>query len=238
MMRQKLPIWVFLAFCVGRGELFAPVARKSALRGLRALEEEDFLAESVAKVEKKVLTFVTSNEMKLREVQMILGEDFPAEMRRVDIDLYELQGDPEIISREKCRLAAEKVDGPVFVEDTSLFLDDLNGLPGPYIKWFLDALGNEGIFRLMKAEGKHAATAQCCLAFSRGRGFEPVVFKGVCKGRLVDPKGAGGFGWDALFAAEGYDVTFAQMSREEKNKLSHRSQALRMFREYLEENPL
>jgi inosine triphosphate pyrophosphatase len=64
----------------------------------------------------------------------ILGDSFPFTLTHQKIDLPELQGEPEDVSREKCRLAAEKVGGPVIVEDTSLCYNALGGLPGVYIK--------------------------------------------------------------------------------------------------------
>lgn len=83
---------------------------------------------------KPVITFVTGNKKKLEEAKQILSSAFegnaPFELTNEKIDLPELQGDPIEIAKEKCRLAAEKVDGAVFTEDTSLCFNALNGLPG------------------------------------------------------------------------------------------------------------
>jgi hypothetical protein len=83
-----------------------------------------------------VLTFVTGNAKKLEEVVAILGggPQFPYRVVSQKIDLPELQGDPEEVSREKCLLAAAQVGGPVIVEDTSLCFVALGDLPGVYIK--------------------------------------------------------------------------------------------------------
>lgn len=62
----------------------------------------------------------------------------------VSFAVPEFQGEPDDIAREKCRLAAREVGGPVLTEDTCLCFNALQGLPGPYIKWFLDKLGHEG----------------------------------------------------------------------------------------------
>ncbi len=62
-----------------------------------------------------------------------------------DIDLPEYQGTPEEVAREKCKLAAKHVKGPVIVEDTSLCFNALGGMPGPYIKWFLKEIGPTGL---------------------------------------------------------------------------------------------
>ena len=79
----------------------------------------------------EMLTFVTGNQGKIQELQQILGNSFDISFQ--DLDLPELQGDPIEIAKEKCRLAARKINGPVVTEDTSLCFNALNGLPGPYM---------------------------------------------------------------------------------------------------------
>ncbi len=83
---------------------------------------------------KPVITFVTGNKKKLEEAKQILSSAFegnaPFELTNQKIDLPELQGDPIEIAKEKCKLAAQKVNGAVFTEDTSLCFNALNGLPG------------------------------------------------------------------------------------------------------------
>lgn len=77
------------------------------------------------------VTFVTGNAKKLEEVKAILGQSIP--FQSLKLDLPELQGEPEDISKEKARLAAIQVNGPVLVEDTCLCFNALKGLPGPYM---------------------------------------------------------------------------------------------------------
>lgn len=98
----------------------------------------------------KHVTFVSSNKNKIKEVKMILGEEFPWDLQTMDIDLHELQATPIEVSRHKCQQAVELCNGPVIVEDTSLCFNALNGLPGPYIKWFYEAIGNEGLIKLLQ----------------------------------------------------------------------------------------
>jgi inosine triphosphate pyrophosphatase len=86
------------------------------------------------RTEKMEITFVTGNQKKLDEVIAILGDSIPFKLTNIKLDLPELQGEPEEVSKEKCKLAAEKVTGPVLVEDTSLCFNALGGLPGVYIK--------------------------------------------------------------------------------------------------------
>ena len=99
----------------------------------------------------KAITFVTGNAKKLQEVVTIVGgaSGFPREIVSQKIDLPEYQGDPSEVCREKCRAAARIVDGPVIVEDTCLGFRAHGGLPGPYIKWYLDKLGVDGLPKLL-----------------------------------------------------------------------------------------
>jgi non-canonical purine NTP pyrophosphatase (RdgB/HAM1 family) len=90
----------------------------------------------------KQLVFVTGNKNKLEEVQKILTY---GNLTNKKVDLPELQGEAEYIVTEKCRLAAQEIKGPVIVEDTSLCFNALNGLPGPYIKWFLEKVGTNSV---------------------------------------------------------------------------------------------
>ncbi|CAM44240.1 conserved hypothetical protein [Leishmania braziliensis MHOM/BR/75/M2904] len=146
---------------------------------------------------------------------------------------------------------------PVLVDDTSLEFDALCGLPGPYIKWFLDRLGVEGLLKMVKgfappdeedsteaAPAYRRASAVCivslCYGVDEATGH-PLVqqFRGVCRGALpAGPRGGVGFGWDSIFAPEAqtpaYAKTFAEMSVDEKNTLSHRAKALQMLTEYLQ----
>ena len=127
------------------------------------------------------VTFVTGNQNKLKEVRAILGEEhadkFTLEARKVD--LPELQGEPEDIAKEKVMLAARQIDGPTLVEDTSLCYNALHGLPGPYVKWFLDKLGHEGLNKMLAGYDDKSAYAQCVFAYVDGPNGEPKVFVGT-----------------------------------------------------------
>lgn len=182
------------------------------------------------------LTFVTGNKKKLEEVQQILGSHVPT-LGSSAIDLPELQGEPEEISVEKCRLAAEKVGGPVIVEDTSLCFNALGGLPGPYIKWFLEKTGHVGLNNLLAAYEDKSAYAQCIFAFSRGPEHKPIAFVGRCPGRIVSARGPNDFGWDPVFQPDGHEHTFAEMDKTVKNAISHRAKALVKLQEYFSSHP-
>mmetsp|Transcript_27488 Transcript_27488/g.42803 ORF Transcript_27488/g.42803 Transcript_27488/m.42803 type:complete len:210 (+) Transcript_27488:78-707(+) len=183
------------------------------------------------------ITFVTGNAKKLQEVQQILESgpqklDFAIKSQK--IDLPELQGEPEEIAKEKCRLAAEQAKGPVFCEDTCLCYHALKGLPGPYIKWFLEKLGHEGLNKLLAGYDDKTAYAQCIFAFSAGPGCEVRIFDGRTEGRIVPARGPLDFGWDPVFEpVEGNGKTFAEMDKKDKNAISHRGRALDKLRSFL-----
>jgi len=180
-----------------------------------------------------ILTFVTGNKNKLAEVNAILGSVMPLTNQK--IDLPELQGEPEEISMEKCRLAVEQIQGPVIVEDTCLCYNALNGLPGPYIKWFLKKTGHEGLNNLLAAYTDKTAYALCVFSYCEGVGKEIITFRGECPGKIVPARGPNTFGWDPIFEPDASNgQTFAEMDKKEKNQISHRSIALGKLKAYLE----
>lgn len=183
---------------------------------------------------KPSITFVTGNKKKLEEVVAILGDSLPFSIISAKIDLPELQGaDPVEVSLEKCRLAAQQVQGPVLVEDTSLCFNALGGLPGIYIKWFLDKLGHEGLNNMLAAYEDKTAYAQCIFSLSLGPGHEPVAFVGQTPGKIVPARGPLDFGWDPVFCPNGYDQTYAELSKDVKNSISHRFRSLQRVQEHL-----
>ncbi|OQR87493.1 inosine triphosphate pyrophosphatase [Achlya hypogyna] len=184
---------------------------------------------------KRVVTFVTGNKKKLEEVVAILGADFPFEVRNVSLDLPELQGEPSEVSAAKCKLAAAKLQGPVLVEDTSLCFNALGGLPGVYIKWFLEKTGHVGLNNLLAAYPDKSAYAQCIFAFSdfsNGEATEPVLFVGQTHGKIVPARGSTDFGWDAVFQPDGFETTFGEMDKATKNSISHRYRSLEKLRSF------
>ena len=129
------------------------------------------------------ITFVSSNILKIEEVKSILGTEFPFQLRFEGLDLEEPQATPIEISQAKCRNACELVNGPIIVEDTSLCFNALNGLPGQYIKWFYEAIGNEGLEKLLAGFEDRSAYAECVLSFSLGKGFPVRTFVGIAEGK-------------------------------------------------------
>jgi len=187
---------------------------------------------------KTVLTFVTGNKKKLEEVQRILTmnvEDLKVDITNKKLDLPELQGnDPIEIAIEKCKLAVDEIQGPVFIEDTSLCFNALNGMPGVYIKWFLQRCGHEGLNKMLDGFEDRSAYAQTIIAFTSRVGGEVMVFDGRTDGNIVRPRGPLDFGWDPVFEPlEGKGKTYAEMNKDEKNNISHRGRSFAKFRNYL-----
>lgn len=186
------------------------------------------------------ITFVTGNAKKLEEVVAILSKGTPLafDVKNKKIDLPELQGEPEDIAREKCRLAAEAAQGPVMCEDTLLCYDALNGLPGPYCKWFLEKLGHDGLNRILQGYEDKGAYAQCLFALCAGPGKPVRLFDGRTHGKIVPARGDNQFGWDPVFEPdESGGLTYAEMNKEDKNVISHRGRALTLLRDWLLAHP-
>jgi inosine triphosphate pyrophosphatase len=182
------------------------------------------------------ITFVTGNKKKLEEVKQILGagEGLPFEIINAKIDLPELQGESVEIAKEKCMLAAKTINGPVLTEDTSLCFNALNEMPGPYIKWFLEKCGHDGLNRMLDGFDDRSAFAQTIVAFTLGPGAPVHVFEGRTNGKIVQPRGPLDFGWDPIFEPdEGEGKTYAEMSKEFKNSISHRGRSFAKIRTFL-----
>ncbi|KAK9451182.1 inosine triphosphate pyrophosphatase-like protein [Limtongia smithiae] len=178
-----------------------------------------------------VVTFVTGNANKLKEVQAIMSET--VELTNKSLDLDELQGTIFEVAEAKCKRAASIIGGPVLVEDTALGFTAYGGLPGPYIKWFMEKIGHAGLNNMLTAYDDKSAQAICTFAFSEGPGHEVKFFQGVQNGIIVPARGPPGFGWDPCFQPDGYEQTYAEMPKELKNTISHRFQALQLLKEFL-----
>ena len=173
------------------------------------------------------LYFITGNKGKLAEVQSILGN-----VEGLDIDLPEIQSlDAHEIIKAKLEEAKKHQQGEFIVEDTSLYLEALKGLPGPLIKWFMKTIGNEGLYKMAQAFGNPNAEAKTIIGYSNAQG-EISFHEGVIKGTIVAPRGEG-FGWDPVFQPEGDSKTFGELSADEKNSFSMRKIALEKLREQL-----
>ena len=182
----------------------------------------------------KKLFFVTGNKNKLSELERFIAQQ-PGlkeniQVEGVKIDLPELQGNAKEVIDAKLDEAIKHIkDGAVLVDDTGLCLEALNGLPGVYIKHFLEAIGSQGIVNMLEAFPNKKSTAECHLGFyDFGFTSQPkkIHVRGVCDGTIVQPRGSNGFGFDPIFEENTSKTTLAEMSPEVKNKLSHRANAL------------
>lgn len=153
----------------------------------------------------------------------------------LDVDLEEIQEiDSKKIIEHKLMEASKNHDGEFIVDDTSLYLEVFDyKFPGPLIKWFLQSIGNEEIYKLAKSQNKFGARVQNLIGYRNIHG-EIKYFEGIVEGRIVSPIGDNGFGWDMIFVPQNQSNTFAQMSDDEKSTISHRSICLRKLKEFLE----
>jgi len=174
--------------------------------------------------------FITGNKDKLREIRELLPN-----VQGIDLDLCEIQEiDAKRIIRAKLAEAQRGHTGAFIVEDTSLYLDEMNGLPGPLVKWFVKSIGIDGIYKLTEAFNSARATARTLIGYAdEDRSVH--FFEGAISGTLVPPRGINGFGWDAIFQPDGYEKTFAEMLPEEKNQFSMRRLAVEGLQRHLEQ---
>lgn len=175
--------------------------------------------------------FATTNKNKLAEAEQILG----ITVKGIKLELDEIQTlDPKECVRKKA-VAAYRIFGkPILVEDTSLFFEAWNGLPGVFIDYFLKSVGINGLLKMLTGEKNRKAKAITYLGIFNGKECE--LSKGEVRGKIAKkPKGDNGFGWDSIFIPKGALKTFAEMISEEKNKISMRKIALVKFKKKLKE---
>jgi XTP/dITP diphosphohydrolase len=206
-----------------------------------------------------MLSYVTTNPGKVREATRYLGDS----VEQLDFDYTEVQS-PDLgpIAAHGAREAYRHAGGPVLVDDAGLFVDALDGFPGPYSSYVEETVGIDRVQELVADEDEHRAAFRCVLAYCDGGGFDPSpdpidrdertvaaaagpdgddettgfavkLFEGAVRGRIVEPRGDGGFGYDPIFEHNG--KTLAEMTTEEKNAVSHRGRALAKFGEWFAE---
>lgn len=193
------------------------------------------------------ITFVTGNANKLKEVIQILSNNSQDSTSSNDsnntvgkfiitnksIDLDEVQGTIEEVTIHKAKAAAEAINGPVLVEDTCLGFKAYNYLPGPYIKWFVQSVGLDGLVKMLEGFEDKSARAICTFGYCEGPGKEVEIFQGITEGKIVSSRGPTNFGWDSVFEPIGFEQTYAEMDKSVKNTISHRFRALDKVRDFL-----
>ncbi|MFQ5919067.1 MAG: XTP/dITP diphosphatase [Thermoplasmata archaeon] len=176
--------------------------------------------------------FVTSNEAKYREVSLLLRE------RGVDLEFLQTEY-PEVQADALEEVVEAALDwlaplhgNDLVVDDSGLFVEGLAGFPGVYSSYAYRTLGGEGILRLLEGVPDRGATFQTVLGLRRD-GVNH-LFPGRCEGTIAPvAKGNEGFGFDPIFIPQGASRTFAQMSRAEKNAVSHRGRAANALADHL-----
>ena len=181
----------------------------------------------------KPLLFVTSNAGKLREAREILGR--PVEGQPLELEEIQSEVLREIVIY-KANHAYNVLRQPLFVEDTALCFSAWGGLPGPFIKFFLEKLGSDGLVRALEPFGDFSTTAVCGVGYHDGEQVH--YFEGQVSGRAVPPRVEDGFGWDLLFVPEGDERTFAEMTPQEKHAYSMRGEAIGKLGEFLKTHPI
>ncbi len=192
------------------------------------------------------IAIASRNAHKLREIGRICA-DWPVEWLTVENhegpwpDVEETGSTYLENARLKARAVAAALGEPALADDSGIEVDALGGRPGPRSARFAgeDATDEQNLDALIQAvkgvpSGGRTARYRCVgvLAFPDGRELHA---EGVCEGILVaKPKGAGGFGYDPIFVPGGGDRTMAELSDQEKDRISHRGRAFRALREGLE----
>ncbi len=175
------------------------------------------------------ITFITSNQSKADYLAKYLGHPID----HVKLDLDEIQSlDLKEIVEHKVRQAYEKIRKPVIVEDVSLEFSALNGLPGPFIKFFEKSLPFETICSMIDGKTRDA-TARCVFGYFDGKDLK--LFEGSLDGQIAEkPSGENGFGWDKIFIPQGYPVTRASLNEEDYQKTYSQLKPFAKVKAYLE----
>lgn len=190
----------------------------------------------------KQLVFATNNPHKLQEIRAILGSDFLVK-GLCDIgcteDIPETADTLEGNAAIKARYVKEHYGYDCFADDTGLEVTALGGAPGVYSARYAgpghDSAANVALLlENMKNENDRTARFRTVIALTEGD--EIKEFEGIVNGRIIESlRGDGGFGYDPVFMPDGYDMTFAELSAEEKNSISHRGRAVAALLQYLTE---
>ncbi len=141
-----------------------------------------------------------------------------------DLDIDEIQSmDLEHIVKDKAHKAYQQIKSPVIVDDVSAGLASLNGLPGPFIKFFNKTIGDDSLFKLAKAND--IVTIVCLAAYYDGADY--IIGQGTITGTIVEPRGTNGFGFDSVVIPDDQTQTMGEMSGHMKMQFSHRGKAFR-----------
>lgn len=175
------------------------------------------------------ITFITGNQNKADYLAKYLGH--PVDHVKLDLDEIQSLSLKEIVEH-KVRQAYEKIKKPVIVEDVSLEFEALGGLPGPFIKFFVEKVPFETICSMVEGKSRKAI-ARCVFGFYDGKDLE--LFEGSLGGEIATaPSGENGYGWDRLFIPDGYSVTRASLSEEDDRNTYLQVKPFAKLKDFLE----
>lgn len=178
----------------------------------------------------KPITYITGNKHKLEH--FLRYADFPVD--HIDLDLVEIQSlDTDTIIEHKVKEAYAKIKKPVLIEDVSLTFHALGKLPGPLVKWFLDAIGTKGLCKLLDNYEDRSATAAVTFAFYDGEIIK--IFTGETHGSIAHSPQGDGFGWTPVFIPKGWNKSYGEMNLEEQKQTSMRRIAVEKLNNYFKE---
>ncbi len=178
----------------------------------------------------KDFVFVTGNLNKVHWLEVFLG----AKVAHKSLDLEEIQSlDPQKVIAHKTKQAYAILKRPVLVEDTSLRFNALGKLPGPFIKFFLEELGNTGLCNLVSTYTDKTAEASVIYGYYNGQQIK--YFQATKKGTIaINPRGEMGHGWDPIFIPQGSNKSYGEMTQQEyeSDDVSLRKKAVKLFKEF------
>jgi XTP/dITP diphosphohydrolase len=184
----------------------------------------------------KVIFFATNNVNKFQEARRVFAEHKIA-VGMLRVKTLEVQSESlEEIANASAMEAFRNCNLPVIVEDAGLFVEALNGFPGPYAAYVYRTIGNRGLMQLMKNIKNRKARFKSAVAYCSTDCESPLCFEGEALGEIAkEERKSGnqlGFGFDPIFKPAKSNKTFAEMSITKKNKYSHRAKALHKFAEW------
>lgn len=178
--------------------------------------------------------YVTGNKGKFEEAKAIFA-DTDIELLHTQLELEEIQGTPAAIARHKIEEAYKKLLEPCMIDDVSVHCSAIGGLPGPYIRAFLESIGPAGLAELISRYEDARCQVICTIGYSDANGIVE-LFTGTVDGTIVLPKGnrlAHTYSWNAIVIPSGEDRTFAEMSLQEASRISARSKALQQCKKII-----
>ncbi len=187
---------------------------------------------------KQKIVFATNNAHKLEEVAAILGDGYEVlSLHAIGChdDIPETSDTFAGNALQKAQYVKEHYGYDCFADDSGLEVDVLNGAPGVYSARYSGGGSEANMDKLLhNLTGKTNRAAQFRTVIALLLGEDARLFEGIVRGCIIDERrGEGGFGYDPIFVPEGYDLTFAQLGNEVKNRISHRAKAVEQLAEYL-----